>query len=88
MRSGSPSPIVLSIPSHPLLRRSISLLLMAKKALSELTQAEVSLLNLSSKLLAVLQDMAEHPLLDTQQEYWKVKVKEDLVRPYFPVLIL
>jgi hypothetical protein len=56
---------------------------MPKKAPGELTQHEVSLLTIASRLLDIIQQQAETLPPEAQQEYWKIKVKEELVRCYF-----
>jgi hypothetical protein len=56
---------------------------MPKKAPGELTQHEVSLLTIASRLLDIIRQQAEIPPPEAQQEYWKIKVKEELVHCYF-----
>jgi hypothetical protein len=56
---------------------------MPKKAPGELTQHEVSLLTIASRLLDIIRQQAETPPPEAQQEYWKIKVKEELVCCYF-----
>jgi hypothetical protein len=56
---------------------------MPKKAPGELTQHEVSLLTTAFRLLDIIRQQAETLPPAAQQEYWKTKVKEELVRCYF-----
>jgi hypothetical protein len=56
---------------------------MPKKAPGELTQHEVFLLTIASRLLDIIWQQAEASPPEAQQEYWKTKVKEELVCCYF-----
>jgi hypothetical protein len=77
------SRLITHIPSLSISQHPFTLFSIPKKAPGELTQHEVSLLTIASRLLDIIRQQAETQPLAAQQEYWKTKVKEELVCCHF-----